>query len=200
MLRVTMSVSAEGATKYFDAALSTSDYHASEHGVWGGKGAERLGLAGDVRREDFVSLASNKVPGTKEETLTVRTKDKRITGNLVCASFVHTVTRPIDGIPDPHYHIHGFVFNATFDAQENRWKAGQFMNLKADAPFYEAAFNARLASKLIESGYAIRRTDRDFELASVSREMIEKFRSGLEQSNNWRTRNTRSSKPELVRS
>jgi hypothetical protein len=31
------------------------------------------------------------------------------------------------------------------------------MNIKADAPFYEAAFNARLASKLVESGYAIRR-------------------------------------------
>src|SRR5271166_814886 len=238
MLRVTMSVSAEGAAKYFDAALSTSDYYASEHGVWGGKCAERLGLVGDVRREDFVSLASNKTPGTKEETLTVRTKDKRTAGydfcfsvpksvsiylaeaedksvermihesfretmadvesrmearvrgrgddgtdrdynrttsNLVYASFVHTVTRPIDGIPDPHYHIHGFTFNATFDSEENRWKAGQFMNLKADAPFYEAAFNARLAGKLIESGYAIRRTDRDFELASVCRELIEKF-------------------------
>jgi hypothetical protein len=36
-------------------------------------------------------------------------------------------------------------------------------------PFYEAAFNARLANKLIESGYGIRRTDRDFELATVSR-------------------------------
>jgi hypothetical protein len=22
-----------------------------------------------------------------------------------------------------HYHIHGFTFNATFDEQENRWKA-----------------------------------------------------------------------------
>ena len=99
----------------------------------------------------------------------------RSTGNLVYASFVHTVTRPIDGIPDPYYHIHGFTFNATFDSEENRWKAGQFMNLKADAPFYEAAFNARLAGKLIESGYAIRRTDRDFELASVCRELIEKF-------------------------
>jgi hypothetical protein len=54
----------------------------------------------------------------------------RTTRNLVYASFVHTVTRPIDGIPDPHYHIHGFTFNATFDAQENRWKAGQFMNRK----------------------------------------------------------------------
>ncbi len=232
-----MSVSGEGATKYFDAALGMSDYYCSEQGIWGGKGAERLGLVGEVQREDFVSLASNKVPGS-EETLTIRTKDKRtagydfcfsvpksvsiylaengdkplermihqsftetmsdvesrmegrvrgkgddglerdfnrMTANMVYASFVHTVTRPIDGIPDPHYHIHAFTFNATFDEQENRWKAGQFMNLKADAPFYEAAFNARLAGKLVENGYAIRRTDRDFELASVSRELIDKF-------------------------
>lgn len=237
MLRVTQSISAEGATKYFDAALGRSDYYTQEQGVWHGKGAERLGLIGDVQRDDFVALAENKTPGTQER-LTLRTKEKRTagydfcfsvpksisiylamegdkplerminqafletmadaearmegrirgkgedgieldanrtTGNMVYASFVHTVTRPIDGIPDPHYHIHGYVFNATFDPVENRWKAGQFMNLKADAPFYEAAFNARLASKLIESGYAIRRTERSFEMASVSRELIEKF-------------------------
>ena len=70
---------------------------------------------------------------------------------------------------------HAFAMKAVYDGEEQRWKAGQFMNIKADAPFYEAAFNTRLASKLIEGGYAIRRTDRDFELASVSRELIEKF-------------------------
>lgn len=35
--------------------------------------------------------------------------------------------------------------------------------------------DARLACRLVESGYGIRRTDRAFELASVSRELIEKF-------------------------
>jgi TrwC relaxase len=49
------------------------------------------------------------------------------------------------------------------------------MNLKADAPFFEAAFNARLADKLLDDAYGIRRAKRDFELASVSRELIEKF-------------------------
>ena len=32
-----------------------------------------------------------------------------------------------------------------------------------------------LASKLLKAGYAIRRTERDFELACVSRDLIEKF-------------------------
>ena len=60
MLRITMSVSGEGATKYFDAALATSKYYGSQRGQWGGRGAELLGLRGDVARKDFIALASNK--------------------------------------------------------------------------------------------------------------------------------------------
>jgi hypothetical protein len=78
-------------------------------------------------------------------------------------------------MPDPHYHIHAFTFNATHDPEEDRWKAGEFGNIKRDAPFYEAAFHARLAEKLLKYGFGIRRTDRDFEFASVSRELVEKF-------------------------
>lgn len=100
-----------------------------------------------------------------------REEDRR-TGNAVYASFVHRLTRPVDGIQDPHFH--GFAFNATFDAEENRWKAGQFGGVKTVAPYYEAVFHALLAAKLIENGYPIRRTDRDFELL-LSRGLIEKF-------------------------
>ena len=76
MLRITQCVSAQGAVKYFDVALCRSDYYTAEHGVWGGKAAERLGLRGEVTRDDFVALTANKVPGT-ERTLTLRTKDNR---------------------------------------------------------------------------------------------------------------------------
>jgi conjugative relaxase-like TrwC/TraI family protein len=86
-----MSVSGEGATKYFDAALGKSDYYCSEQGIWGGKGAERLGPVGEVQREDFVSLASNKVPGS-EETLTIRTKDKRTADYDFCFSVPKSVS------------------------------------------------------------------------------------------------------------
>ena len=76
MLRITPSHSADGASKYFDAALARSDYYASETGGWAGKGAELLGLQGDVSREQFVALASNQRPDTKER-LTPRTNDTR---------------------------------------------------------------------------------------------------------------------------
>jgi conjugative relaxase-like TrwC/TraI family protein len=91
MLRVTMSVSAKGAEQYFDTALKKSDYYVKELGVWGGKGAEFLGLSGEVTREEFLALACNKMPGT-EENLTVRTKDKRTAGYDFCYSVPKSVS------------------------------------------------------------------------------------------------------------
>ena len=43
-----MSVSPEAAAKYFDSALEKADYYAKSEatgkGVWGGQGAESLGI------------------------------------------------------------------------------------------------------------------------------------------------------------
>jgi len=64
--------------------------------------------------------------------------------------------RPIDGIPHPHYHIHAFAFNTTYDGVEQRWKAGQLGNIKRDPLFYEAAFHTSLAEKLLTNCYGIR--------------------------------------------
>src|SRR5271163_4399467 len=50
----------------------------------------------------------------------------RTTGNMVWAEFIPTTSRPVDGIPDPQLHAHCFVFNSTWDQEEERWKAGQF--------------------------------------------------------------------------
>jgi len=85
MLRIIESDSGEAATKYFDRALATADYYAKDPGLWGGKGAQMLGLSGGVRREDFIALASNKVPGANEK-LTVRNKEERRAGYDFCFS------------------------------------------------------------------------------------------------------------------
>jgi TrwC relaxase len=76
MIRITTSHSAIEAEKYFDLALKTSDYYVKEHGIWGGKGAKRLGLKGRAERKDFVSLAENKVPG-KNKRLRLRSNTTR---------------------------------------------------------------------------------------------------------------------------
>lgn len=101
--------------------------------------------------------------------------ENRETGNLAYGEFVHFTTRPVDGVPDPHLHSHCFVFNATYDDQDKKWKAGQFKQLKQDAPYYEAVFHSSLARKMQDLGYLIERTENGFELSGIDNHMIQKF-------------------------
>jgi conjugative relaxase-like TrwC/TraI family protein len=100
---------------------------------------------------------------------------ERVTANLTWAEFTHFTARPVGGVPDPHLHAHCFVFNATFDETEQKWKAGQFREIQRDAPYFEAAFHSRFSHKLAELGFGITRTDQHFELAGVPASVIEKF-------------------------
>ncbi len=231
MLRITQQSAPAAAKRYYSAA----DYYAEgleSVGRWGGKGAKRLGLVGQVTQEAFDSLCDNQHPATGD-SLTVRTRDgrtvgydftwsvpksvslayavggderiltafrdavsetmgdieaemkarvrkrgrddERTTGNAVWAEFVHFTSRPVGGVPDPQLHAHCFVFNATHDGQEDTWKAGQFRDLKRDAPYWQAAFRVRLANRLQELGYDVTRTRNDFELAGVSPAVIRRF-------------------------
>jgi conjugative relaxase-like TrwC/TraI family protein len=54
--------------------------------------------------------------------------DNRLSPNMVYAKFVHGETRPVDGIPDPHYHVQVFAMNATFDEIEKEWKQQESAN------------------------------------------------------------------------
>jgi conjugative relaxase-like TrwC/TraI family protein len=101
--------------------------------------------------------------------------ENRLTGNMVWAEFVHFTSRPVDGVPDPHLHAHVFAHNITFDETEGRFKAGQFGELKRDAPYFEAAFDARLAHALNGLGYATEREGLSFEVAGVPTSVIDKF-------------------------
>lgn len=101
--------------------------------------------------------------------------EDRETGNLVWGEFVHFTARPEEGIPDPHLHAHCFVFNATFDAEENRWKAAQIGALKQDAPYFEAVFHSRLARRLEELGLETERTAKGWELRGIGAETLAKF-------------------------
>ena len=101
--------------------------------------------------------------------------EDRTTGNMVWAEFIHMTSRPVEGVPDPQLHAHCFAFNATLDEQERRFKAGQFRDLKRDAPYFQAAFRARLADKLQELGIAIVRKRDDFEIDGVPASAIAKF-------------------------
>ena len=99
----------------------------------------------------------------------------RTTGNMAWAEFIHTTSRPVDGLPDPQLHAHVFVFNTTWDQKENRWKAGQFRELKRDAPYFQSAFRVRLANNLQDIGFGITRKRDDFEIAGIPADVLKRF-------------------------
>src|SRR5208283_4273239 len=67
------------AKEYFSEHLSVGDYYAEGQqvlGQWYGAGAEKLGLSGVTRQDDFVRLCDNLHPHTGEK-LTLRQNTMR---------------------------------------------------------------------------------------------------------------------------
>ncbi|MEM1356451.1 MAG: MobF family relaxase, partial [Planctomycetota bacterium] len=65
MLRINSLQSVDGAKEYYTTALRHESYYAGElesTGVWGGRGAEHLGLEGEVTRDQFFNLLENRDP------------------------------------------------------------------------------------------------------------------------------------------
>ena len=74
------SAKIRNGSTYLANHLSANDYYAKGEkvtGQWIGKGAESLGLSGEVSTTDFEALRINQRPGTGER-LTPRTKDTRM--------------------------------------------------------------------------------------------------------------------------
>ncbi|GHB93304.1 MobF family relaxase [Cerasicoccus arenae] len=108
--------------------------------------------------------------------------EDRPTGNMIWGTFTHYTSRPApamhglaEGLPDPHLHVHAYCVNATYDPVENRFKAGEFMRIKRDAHYYQAAFHTRLAGELQKLGYEIAPTKHAFEIKGIPATSIKRF-------------------------
>src|SRR5580704_16169345 len=79
MLRITQNSHVNGAKGYY----STADYYLENEqeltGRWRGRGAERLGLEGEIRQADWDALCDNLNPETGEQ-LTARRRSDRTVG------------------------------------------------------------------------------------------------------------------------
>jgi conjugative relaxase-like TrwC/TraI family protein len=79
------------AESYFDEHLSQNDYYAAGEirpGQWIGAGAERLGLKGEVTREQFHALCENRNPGTGERLTQRQLKEgqRRVFYDFTCSA------------------------------------------------------------------------------------------------------------------
>jgi ATP-dependent exoDNAse (exonuclease V) alpha subunit len=101
--------------------------------------------------------------------------EDRKTRNLVYAEFTHFTARPVDGIVDPNLHIHAYTFNTTYFEEEGRFKAAKFLRIKQNAPLHQAIFHSLLAAEMKKLGYQIRNQRLGFEVAGISRELIQAF-------------------------
>jgi conjugative relaxase-like TrwC/TraI family protein len=140
----------------------------------------------DERILDAFKMSVNQTMREIESEIKTRVRkngadENRQTGNMVWAEFIHFTARPVNGVPDPHLHAHCYTFNTTWDDMEKKWKAGQFRDLKADAPYFEAAFHARFSKQLNDLGYHVERTAKGWELAGVPQRVLDEFSKRTEQ-------------------
>jgi conjugative relaxase-like TrwC/TraI family protein len=137
-------------------------------------------MSGDQEIMNAFRVAVAQTMGEIEAEMKTRVRmdgrdEDRVTGNMAWAEFIHTTSRPVGGVPDPQLHAHCFVFNTTWDDEERRWKAGQFREIKRDAPYFQAAFRVRLANNLQDLGYGIERKRDDFEIAGIPKDILGRF-------------------------
>jgi conjugative relaxase-like TrwC/TraI family protein len=63
--------------------------------------------------------------------------EDRRTAEMLYSKFFHRGSRAINGLSDPHWHVHCFIHNATFDPVEERWKGApeSTRQQKGESPF-----------------------------------------------------------------
>ncbi len=97
---------------------------------------------------------------------------QRTTGNVVGAIFRHDTSRALD----PHLHSHCILFNATWDATEGRWKALEACEMVTAQKFVRNVYYHEMIRSLQRFCYGVENNPRgDFEIAGVSKEMIDRF-------------------------
>jgi conjugative relaxase-like TrwC/TraI family protein len=92
-------------------------------------------------------------------------------GQIAAAVFRHGESRALD----PHLHSHAFVFNVTQDSADPRLLALESSNIFERTRYLTEVYRNALAREVRNLGYTIERREHGFELAGVSRELLDRF-------------------------
>jgi hypothetical protein len=75
--------------------------------------------------------------------------------------------------PDPHSHIHNYVYNVAFHRQERTWKAVKLHHVHW--PRVEKDFHRKLATGLKALGYDVRTKGNAFEVKGIGQDVRDEF-------------------------
>lgn len=117
---------------------------------------------GDERIRDVLWWAGRRALADLEAMATTRVRkggrqEDRVTGNLLWYAKEDPETRPTkeDKMPDWDRHIHFVVFNLTYDAVEDQWKAVKFRPTMDRRKYFSHRFDLYLSRGLTGLGYEI---------------------------------------------
>jgi conjugative relaxase-like TrwC/TraI family protein len=84
-----------------------------------------LAITGDQVVENIARSAVDETMRAMEAEMQCKVRkgglhEDRRTGEMLYSKFFHRDSRPINGLSDPHWHVHCFIHNATFDPVEKR--------------------------------------------------------------------------------
>lgn len=138
-------------------------------------------MLGDVRLSRVLEESAKEVLREAEKLVQTRIRKhgsvgSRYTNNLIAALFQHSTARPEPGhMPDPQEHIHAFIMNATFDIEEDVWKAVEPVEIHRLRPYLEAFFHNDLARRVMDLGYDIEAKGKSWEIKGIPSEVIKQF-------------------------
>lgn len=115
--------------------------------------------------KELERYAATRIRGGK-----VANKDRQ-TANLLGAEFLHNSSRALD----PQLHTHFTLFNATWDATENRWKALQTGDMFATIRYGSEVYRNELARQLHAMGYTTHPATNGFQVDGVTDEVCQRF-------------------------
>ncbi|MBK8001217.1 MAG: relaxase domain-containing protein [Verrucomicrobia bacterium] len=101
----------------------------------------------------------------------------RPTGEVVAALLREALSRA----NDPQVHTHVLVFNATWDAGEQRWKALQAGAIYDAIRYLTEVYRSELAAGLKDLGYRLRPNRHGFEIDGIAPELLRRFSQRTQQ-------------------
>ena len=94
---------------------------------------------------------------------------------MAWAEFIHFTARPVNGVIDPHVHTHCFVPNVCWDHVEHVESHRRRQRQGGCPALAGRCSSGDSADRLAELGYAVVWKGDSFEIAGISRDMIERF-------------------------